>query len=248
MSSSADTMPQAHFQSQDALEQSYWWHVNRRTIALAWLHQLGVTRPRLLDLGCGTGGFLTELAAATQSPRALGLDASPVALDFAAHHGLDVRQEDLSRPLQLNEEPFDVATAMDVMEHLPDEKPLLETARLNLRTGGYFIASVPAYTFMFSTWDEQVGHYRRYTRPLLLKTVSGCGFTVVRCTYAFSYALLPAMARRIFGKAYSNETCVFPPMPRHANRALLSFGSLEAAFLSHASLPFGLSVFILARK
>jgi SAM-dependent methyltransferase len=248
MTERQDTMPQAHFESQEALEQTYWWHVNRRKMALSLLDHLGVKAPRLLDLGCGTGGFLGELARQTGATAAVGLDASPVGLQAARKLGLDAREADLSRPLKLEDEAFDVATAMDVLEHLPDEQPLLETARLNLKPGGYFIASVPAYQSLFSTWDQHLGHYRRYTRPRLAAALAKSGLKVMRVSYAFSYALPPAVARRLFGKDYSENSCVFPPVPRLVNGALLALGSMEAALLPHMPIPFGLSVCALARR
>lgn len=245
-----DTMPAAHFASQERLEEHYWWHVSRRRIAMALLKSGGLpANPRLLDLGCGTGGFLEQLSIQMKASRALGLDASPVALHSASAKKIDVRQMDLTQPVRLEEEPFDGVTIMDVLEHLPDEGPTLQTARLNLKNGGLLVVSVPAYQFLFSTWDKNLGHYRRYTKSRLVRVLAEKGgFEVLRASYAFSYALPAAIFRRLLGAEYSEDTSVFPPVSATLNGILQTLGKCEAAVLPHMPLPFGLSVCALARN
>lgn len=241
-----DKMPEAHYQSLEATEQSYWWHVNRVRLARTWVRHHGDAHPSVLDLGCGTGGFLAMLAQDLGAPVAVGVEASPIGLDACRRKGLEVVQKDLAEPFALGRR-FDLATAMDVLEHLPDEAPLLESALANLRPGGLLLVSVPAMPSLFSTWDRRLGHHRRYTRARLRAVVEAAGFTVVRCSYAFSYALPPALARRLLGREYSEESCVFPPVPPVLNALLKGVGALEAAWLRRGTLPLGLSVYLLAR-
>jgi hypothetical protein len=108
------------------------------------------------------------------------------------------------------------------------------------------LVSVPAYPWLFSTWDQQLQHYRRYTRRGLQQVLEQSGFAVRRCTYAFSYALPPAIVRRLVGRDYTASHCVFPPLPRFLNALLLAAGCAEAAWLRALPLPFGLSLYALA--
>ena len=243
-----DTMPRAHFESLEALERTYWWHVNRRKIALALLRPLRLNAPALLDLGCGTGGFLEQISRTLAARRAVGVDASSSAVEFSREKRIEIVRSDLSAPVRIAEGVFDIVTAMDVLEHLPDEAPLLESATVNLRPGGLFLASVPALPRLYSSWDKQLGHHRRYTRPMLKSVISKAGFEIVTCSYAFSYALIPALIRRMGGKDYTASSCVFPPMSQAADGLLKVCGTIEASLIRHAPPPIGLSLFILAQK
>lgn len=243
----ADTMPRAHFESLEALEYTYWWHVNRRRLALDWLRPRVNRGASVLDLGCGTGGFAAQLGAELGARRVTGIDSSATALHASARR-IEVIQGNLSTPLVVDEEAFDVVTAMDVLEHLPDEKPLLETAWRNLRKGGVFLASVPALPRLYSSWDRQLGHLRRYTRKSLCALLEPAGLRTARCSHVFSYALIPAMIRRRFGKPYAEANCVFPPVRNFTNSLLKAMGTAETALLRLVDMPAGLSLLVLAEK
>ena len=60
-----------------AVEASHWWYVGTREICLALLmpHIGGGMPLRILDIGCGTGGNLAELARLGQ---ARGIDLDPL--------------------------------------------------------------------------------------------------------------------------------------------------------------------------
>lgn len=242
-----DKMPVSHYRSLEALEDEYWWHRNRLRLARSWLRDAAGKRPSVLDLGCGTGGFLAQLARDLDSRDAVGVEASPFGLEACRRRGIDAIERDLAQPFDLHR-AFDVVTAMDVLEHLPDEASALESARRNLRAGGLFLASVPALPWLFSTWDQSLGHHRRYTRRRLHALVEAAGFDVLRCSYAFAYALAPAVVRRLVGRDYTEETCVFPPVPSWLNALLRGVGAVETGWLRHARLPLGLSVYVLARS
>lgn len=248
MESTPDTMPLAHFESLGQLEGTYWWHVTRRRIAREWLAPHSGPHPRLLDLGCGTGGFLEHLARELHASRAVGIDVSSTAMRMSADKPLELVQADLAKPVTVEAGGFDVVTMMDVLEHLPSEQPALETARINLRPGGFFLASVPASPWLYSSWDRMLQHYRRYVRHALVAVVGESGLRILRCSRAFSFAVVPAIFRRVFDRPTASSDCIFPPVSRLTNSLLLSLGAVEARILRHGRLPLGLSLFILAQK
>lgn len=95
---------------------------------------------RLLDLGCGAGNLL--VAARDAGWEAQGLDVSPRAVKHVRELGFEVFQGEL-RDAQLPSEQFDVITAAELLEHLPDPRAeLKEIARL-LRPGGLFWTTTP---------------------------------------------------------------------------------------------------------
>ena len=95
---------------------------------------------RLLDIGCGAGNLL--LAARKNDWEAQGLDVSPTAVQHVRDLGFEVFHGEL-RNAQFPSQHFDVITAAELLEHLPDPRAeLKEIARL-LRPGGLFWTTTP---------------------------------------------------------------------------------------------------------
>src|ERR1044072_2093222 len=74
------------------VEDTHWWYVGRRRIISSFIKRTcdqlradGKSEPRILDIGCGTGGNLETLA---QFGDAQGVDISREALDFCRARGL----------------------------------------------------------------------------------------------------------------------------------------------------------------
>jgi len=126
---------------------------------------------RLLDLGCGFGSFV--LAARQEGVEAYGVDIAQFDLEFARKRmdkELDQQQPQkvyLERDAQntkLPDRQFDVITAWNVLEHVPNYKKLIKEANRLLKEGGYFIGVAPNY---FSFRKE--AHYQVWWFPLLPK-------------------------------------------------------------------------------
>jgi 2-polyprenyl-3-methyl-5-hydroxy-6-metoxy-1,4-benzoquinol methylase len=104
----------------------------------------GVPTGRLLDIGCGIGGFLDEAKA--RGLDVYGFDASPAQADNArARHPNVANLTDIDAyvatlPQGTN---FDYITMWDVLEHVREPAPLLAGVRRHLAPNGLFFASVP---------------------------------------------------------------------------------------------------------
>jgi 2-polyprenyl-3-methyl-5-hydroxy-6-metoxy-1,4-benzoquinol methylase len=99
---------------------------------------------RVLELGCGHGGFLKLVRDAGFD--VLGLDLSPSVLDYARRtFGIDV----VRGPLEETDLPagsFDVVAAFDVLEHVPDPLETVRAAAALLRPGGLLVVQTPRYS------------------------------------------------------------------------------------------------------
>jgi 2-polyprenyl-3-methyl-5-hydroxy-6-metoxy-1,4-benzoquinol methylase len=106
---------------------------------------LGVARPRsLLDVGCGEGVLTQRWAARPGSGRVVGIDLDDPKLraewERRAAPNLEYRAVSAER-LPFADDEFEAATAIEVLEHVPEpERTLLEMARCARR---YMILSVP---------------------------------------------------------------------------------------------------------
>lgn len=62
---------------------------------------------------------------------------------------------------------FDCILYVDVLEHVENDRDELVRAGERLRPGGHLVVVAPAHDWLFSVFDRQVGHYRRYDRTSL---------------------------------------------------------------------------------
>jgi SAM-dependent methyltransferase len=94
---------------------------------------------------------------------------------------------------------FGAVLAFEVLEHVADDKGLLNQVYELLAPGGWMLVSVPAHQRLFSAVDASVGHFRRYERDELHERFLEAGFEVdsIWC-YGFPLAnVLDAVRRRI---------------------------------------------------
>lgn len=62
---------------------------------------------------------------------------------------------------------FDAILYIDVLEHIQDDSGELRRASSHLKPGGRLIVLSPAHPWLFTPFDQAIGHYRRYTRQSL---------------------------------------------------------------------------------
>jgi SAM-dependent methyltransferase len=79
--------------------------------------------------------------------------------------------------------PFDAAVYINVMEHVEHDGREVARVFQALKPGGHLGIFVPALPFLYSKFDRQVGHYRRYTKPGLVALLRQAGFEVPFARY-----------------------------------------------------------------
>lgn len=114
---------------------------HRLRLALEALKPVAKPGARLLELACG-GAHLSTRWASGGRRSALAVDQSSEMLSAArARIGrlpVELLQGDVLR-CPLPKQPFDAATALGLLEYLPDEEALLRRASRHLRKGGLFL-------------------------------------------------------------------------------------------------------------
>src|SRR5437870_10675435 len=179
------------------VEGKHWWFVGRRRIIAGFVEKIcrdiGKLRPRILDVGCGTGANLQMLS---EFGAAEGVDVSTEALDFCRARGLSKVKQGAAESLPYEDASFDLVTGLDVVEHLDDDVAGLREMRRVLRRDGRALLFVPAFMFLWGVQDDISHHRRRYTVPDLKRRLAEAGLTVERVTYANITFFVPILLGR----------------------------------------------------
>lgn len=235
-------------------EDTYWWFVARRHLIVSLLDSFYSREGRLniLDVGCGTGAMLDELAS---FGNVTGADFAPEALAFCRARGdhYPLARADVRR-LPFASNSFDVVTAMDIVEHIDDDKAATSEIFRVLRPGGRLFVTVPAFPSLWSEHDEALHHHRRYTAPRLKDLFQRVGFAVPKLSYTVT-ALFPPIwlyrqisnrlpRRRSDGEKKADLVNFSQPV----NAALLALSEWETRLVQKINLPFGVTVVCVAEK
>ncbi|HJU94044.1 MAG TPA: methyltransferase domain-containing protein [Pyrinomonadaceae bacterium] len=232
------------------VEQSHWWHIGRRKILASFVEDIcrRVTdrRPRILDVGCGTGANLIMLS---KYGDAEGVDISEDALAFCRERGLDKVRLGAGEALPYEDATFDLVTAFDVVEHMDDDLAGLSEMQRVLRPGGRALLFVPTFMFLWGVQDDVSHHRRRYRLPHLRRVLEQAGFEIERTTYAnitfFLPILLMRKLMRLTGIKTESENNINVPA---LNGVLGRMFGAESWFLRYMNLPFGVSGLCVAKK
>ena len=232
------------------VEEAHWWFVGRRRIIESFVSEicrdLNVERPRILDVGCGTGANLEMLA---QFGEAEGVDVSTDALAFCRARGLESVKQGAAEDLPYADGSFDLVTGLDVVEHLDSDVAGLKEMHRVLRPNGRILLFVPAFMFLWGVQDDISHHRQRYTLKTLRRSVTEAGFRVERATYANISFFAPIL----LGRAFMRMTGLKPASENNINVSALNgiLGRIlgaESFALRRINFPFGVSALCVARK
>lgn len=153
--------------------------------------------PTVLEVGAGIGGT-TRVLCRQRHDRWLCLEPDPVLVDeFKSAVDLpavcEIRQSILADLPP--DETFDAILYIDVLEHIEDDYEEIQQVAAHLNPGGFLVILSPAHQWLFSPFDQAIGHYRRYTRSSL-KQLAPQGLTLMSIKYLDSVGLLASLSNR----------------------------------------------------
>jgi SAM-dependent methyltransferase len=177
------------------VEERHFWFTARNDVIVSTL-QRTLALPggtRALDVGCGTGFVMAALENA-------GLDVAGIDMHRSALLRARARVRGplfASTATRLPFFPdFDIVTLFDVIEHVDDDVGVLSQARDALVPHGHVVVTVPAGPNLWTTYDEVIGHKRRYTRDTLVAALQNAQFDVRYVCYFNAALFLAGVARR----------------------------------------------------
>lgn len=242
-------MKQSEYDTMYRVEDVHWWYrALRALVRWTWRTYAQTQSGAILDIGCGTGANLAMFGEETE---ATGVDFSEAALKRCRERGLTRLAQADAGSLPFASDAFDGVLMMDVLYHrdVSDVGGALSEAKRILSPGGVLLANVPAYRWLYSTHDEAIHTGHRFTRSELVSLLRSAGLEPIRATY-WNSVLFPAIALlRLWRRQSTHEGSDLAGYEENLRARLLGgILALERAALRVGNLPFGLSIFAVARK
>lgn len=156
----------------------------------------GMSEPRILDLGCGTGEFLKAFSRIRPDAALHGIDFSPKTIhsaeqNLASIHPTPELHAIANYPTPWADDTFDAIYSIEVVEHLSDsslDSMFMEIGRV-MKPSGILVITTPnsenleeSHTCcpncgsVFHIWQ----HLRSWTIPSLLEFAGNYGFSLVQ--------------------------------------------------------------------
>jgi len=144
---------------------------------------------------------------------------------------------------------IDFVFLLDVIEHQKDDRQFVHDIIRKMDTGARLVVTVPAFSFFWSDWDRQLGHFRRYSRKSLMAVFATEPVKMERTSTFFPELVPLALYRKIAKKgkkAPSLKEAEFPRLPPFINEPLYCIGRASLPFARW--LPLGTSIMTVMRK
>lgn len=235
-------MSPEEYSNLDRVEQTHWYYAGKREIVEYWINFHGATRGSLLDCGAGSGAFALAMS---KSFEVHAMDDHAESLEILKQR-LPIESVVVGSCIKIPypDDSFDVVTALDVLEHIPDDGLAVREMIRVLKPGGQFVITVPAMMALWSDWDVSLHHQRRYSKKGLLAVFANLPIDICYCGYINVFALpivwLLRKIRAIGFWPYGRAEDSIPPAI--VNRIL------QWLFVAHAKsgiqVPFGVGLLL----
>lgn len=140
---------------------------------------------KILDLGCGSGYIGMEYV---KNNNVVFADNNKEEL---AKISVGSKVLINATDIHLKKETFDIIFCTDVLEHIKNDKKVLENIYKILKKEGIVVITVPAYKKFYGHHDSLIGHYRRYDKEDIIKIIEPIGFKIKHIRYLCSILFFP---------------------------------------------------------
>jgi SAM-dependent methyltransferase len=149
-------------------------------------------RQPMLDFGAGLGTFSKLLR--NKGVAMTCVEPDPYLSDCLVRNGFPTFRD-------LNEVPdnsFEFVFALNVLEHIADDRAILHQLGAKLRQTGRLLVYVPAFKLLWTGLDEKIKHHRRYRRKGLERLARSAGLSVQKSCYVDSLGFFATLGFKVF--------------------------------------------------
>ena len=122
---------------------------------------------------------------------------------------LDLVHPQFGKEYALHLQQYDTVFALNVIEHIEDDTLAIRNAHQLLKPGGKLVILVPAYPALHNCFDEELHHYKRYSKSRLRKKMLLTGLEIHN---SFHFNFLGILGWWVFGSLLKNKLIPKGPM------------------------------------
>ena len=111
----------------------------------------------------------------------------------------------VNKKFQIKKNNYNTVLYLDVLEHIKDDQSEIRKAISSIKKGGYLIINVPAYSHLYSKFDKDVGHVKRYEKKDFLKLLKEFKISSSQYIYYDSIGYLLSFMSKIFITNYKKN-------------------------------------------
>ena len=152
---------------------------------------------RVLEFGAGLGNLANLFFLHTK------IKPECVEIDKSFRKVLISRGFKTYASLREAKKTYEAIYTSNVLEHIENDKKSIESLYDALDEKGILIVYVPAFNLLFSEFDKNAGHYRRYSRKELITKIESANFQILTASYVDSMGFIAAFLVKLFG--YKNK-------------------------------------------
>lgn len=220
---------------QTGLGKDYFWFQGKREFIKILLEKLNLPQNcKILNVGAGTG---EDLSVINKFGNVYAIDINQDALNLIPNELVKEKKIMDVCNMGYEDNSFDAVLAFDVLEHIEnDQRAVQEIKRVLKKDTGVLVFTVPAFNFLFSAHDKNLGHFRRYNRKELKKLLND--FVFISRGYWIFMLFHSALAQRLFLPKSSAR------LPSFVNKMFLKIVNFENFLISKKiKFPYGLTLY-----
>lgn len=134
-------------------QNQHWWHRSKREILNYLILPYLKKNLLVLDYGCGAGNNLIIFN-----------ELNKIDVFEKRKLAKKIIKKNFKNVKVINKltKTYDIILCSDVLEHINNDKLIIDTFYKHLKKNGKLIITVPANPSLFTNKDKEQGHYRRY--------------------------------------------------------------------------------------
>ena len=235
------------YKRQDEEHEDHWFFEGKKNIIFSILKKdINRNDLKILDFGCGVGINAQMLS---NFGHVTCFDQSSEAIVYLKKKFKNNKKILIEDSFENCNELFDLIIATEVLEHIENDEEEIKKLHKLLKPNGFFLATVPAYQFLFSIKDIKLQHKRRYNLSNFRSLIFPF-FYKKKLSYCNFFLFLPIALGIIFYKLFKIDFIdrVEKKPNKLLNYLFYKIFKFENVFLNKINFPYGISIIFFGKK
>jgi len=230
---------------QTGVTKEFFWFKAKRQLIDVLLNKLNSEKKlKILNVGVGTG---EDLLVIKQFGEIYGIDTEPEALKLIPKELIFEKKVCDACHIPYPDDFFDLVVAFDMLEHSEDDIAAIKEINRVLKPNGFFVFTVPAFNFLYSSHDKALNHFRRYDKSIIKNRLAN--FLCLELGYWVFSLFLPVAIQRLLKRKECDSKVHYIVLPKFINNIFFSLLRIENLLIKHRiALPIGITIYGIFQK